>query len=151
VSSGEVATRPPFYHLAIKDPYGVENIARNLDAMSVAYVKDASRAAADCVLTEIKDAAFLVDTLTGNAPTPVRGSVNQGAKPMGDGDGQSSEPGPGSSEFEARRLLAQGRFHQRKDKMRRFGESSVEQNVKVRAAQDLTKSMVGWLKTASRK
>lgn len=39
VLSEHTRGKPPFFEFAIKDPYGLDNIARNLDYNSVMFVK----------------------------------------------------------------------------------------------------------------
>ena len=161
VETGE-SSRPPWYYFAIKDPYNTDNIGRNLDEKAVTYVRSAFNLAHESVVADNKDPAFLVDSLSNGAPKPNVALTKFTYKPKRvqgpsqndvDGDGEREEEAnsdaastPGSSEFEARRTLAKELFHQRKDEMRRFGQSSARQNEQVKAAQGITRSVVGWLK-----
>lgn len=130
------ASKPPFFHFAIKDPYSAENIARNLDAQSARYVKEAHRLSLELVRRDIADAPFLVNNIITKPPKPYFG--NRELVP-----GISNKD---SEEYKARYLLKKVEFHRRKDSLQRYGQVQQRRREDTKVAADVTRSVVEWIK-----
>jgi hypothetical protein len=136
--SADGVPRPPFHFLCIKDPHNVESIGRNLDQKAAAYVKQAFEVAHAKVTAELQDPRFLVSVLATSAPRP---DSKEGRAAVGRGD-----PAFDEVQTDARRMLKKMEFHARKASIQRIGEATVKRNSQVRAAQDLTRSIVHWIR-----
>ncbi|CAJ1028592.1 Cid1 family poly A polymerase, putative [Leishmania lindenbergi] len=131
--------KPPFFHFAIKDPYGLDNIARNLDLESAVYVRKAHDLAAKTVMDELNDPTFLVSVLTKDPRKPPRV-----VRTLSD-RGIHSESIP-SDQLEARHALSKLQFQQRKRSMEDFGERAVRNKKNQSTAADVTKNVLGWIR-----
>ncbi|KAG5474313.1 hypothetical protein LSCM1_03093 [Leishmania martiniquensis] len=131
--------KPPFFHFAIKDPYGLDNIARNLDLEATAYVRKAHHLALQTVMDELHNPTFLLSTLTKNPRKPprlVRSLSDRGIH---------SESIP-SEQLEARHALSRLQFQQRKRSMEDLGERAVKNKKNQSTASDVTKNVLGWIR-----
>lgn len=132
--------RPPFYHFAIKDPFGHENIARNLGREAAQYVQQANAMVTDYINKDLEDPKFLVSSITTHGPRPLCDPVNGTYNPK--------YLNPANSETtEAFRKLKKMEFHRRRDSLQRFGQNTMRQNSQVKVAQDVTRNMLSWLKS----
>jgi hypothetical protein len=131
--------RPPFHFLCLKDPYNTESIGRNLDQAAALYVKQSFQASFVKVQAELTDPRFLVSVLTTSAPRP---DSKEGRAIVGGG----GDPAIEEVQVDARRMLKKVEFHARKASIQRIGEATVRRNTQVRAAQDLTRSIVEWIR-----
>lgn len=132
--------RPPFFDFAIKDPYGFDNIARNLDIDSSNYVRGAHEKAFEGVLSGLDNPKELLQSLLLNPPKPIRNSKSLSER------GVVSETLT-STQLDAQHTLKKFKFHQRKRDIESVGKI-VAQNYKNRdAASSLTKNVLGWIKS----
>ncbi|KAG5498231.1 hypothetical protein JIQ42_03035 [Leishmania sp. Namibia] len=134
--------KPPFFHFAIKDPYGLDNIARNLDLESTAYVQKAHHLAVKTVMEELNDPTFLISELTKDPRKPPRVLRSLSDR------GIRSESIP-SDQLEARHALSILQFQQRKRSMEDFGERAVKNKKNQSTASDVTKNVLGWIRNDS--
>ncbi|KPA85463.1 putative mitochondrial kinetoplast poly(A) polymerase 1 [Leptomonas pyrrhocoris] len=134
--------KPPFFHFAIKDPYGLDNIARNLDLQSVKFVQETHQMAFESVLGGTRNPAFVVTTLIKEPPMPSRE-----ARSLSDRGIYSQTVS--SDQLEARHVLNKLRFHQRKRSMEALGEQAVKNFNDQNKASDVTRNVLGWIRKDS--
>lgn len=131
--------RPPFFDFAIKDPYGLDNIARNLDADSTTYVREAHLKAFQAVNTDINDPKVFLNVLLSNPPKPVRKVMSLTER------GFLSET-LSPSQLEAKHALKKMKFHERKKEIESVGRKAAKNLQNLDAATSLTKNVLGWIK-----
>lgn len=137
-STGAIG-RPPFFHFAIKDPYGLDNISRNLDADSAAYVQEAHRLATLRLVEELHDPQFVISSLTRRPPRPPRVERSLSDR------GIHSDSIP-TDQLEARHALNKMQFQQRRRSMEDLGEKAVKNRRNQSTASDVTKNVLGWIR-----
>lgn len=132
--------RPPFYHFAIKDPFGHENIARNLGKEAAQYVQQAGALVTEYINKDLDDPKFMVSSITSHGPRPLYDPVNGTYNPK--------YLNPANQETtEAFRKLKKMEFHRRRDNLQRFGQNTMRQHSQVKVAQNVTRSVLSWLKS----
>lgn len=136
---GPLTGKPPFFYLAIKDPYGLDNIGRNLDHDSAKFVQEAHQLAFETFLDGMHNPALLVAELAKEPPKPHRE-----ARSLSD-RGIYSET-VSSDQLEARHVLNKLRFHQRKRSMEALGEEAVKNHNNQAKASNVTKNVLGWIR-----
>ncbi|KPI89127.1 hypothetical protein ABL78_1771 [Leptomonas seymouri] len=134
--------KPPFFHFAIKDPYGLDNIARNLDLESTTFVREAHKMAFETVLDGLRNPALVLTMLTKEPPKPSRE-----VRSLSDRGIYSETVSP--DQLEARHALNKLRFHQRKRSMEALGEQAVKNYNNQTKASDVTKNVLGWIRRDS--
>ncbi|KAK7200994.1 RNA polymerase I [Novymonas esmeraldas] len=136
----ETVGRPPFFHFAIRDPYSLDNVARNLDQESAAYVQKAHSLALETVTGDLDDPSFLLSTLTKDPRRPP--SI---ARSLSDRGIRSRSVAP--DQLEARHALNKFQFRERKRSMEDLGEQAVKNGKNQRTASDVTKNVLGWIRS----
>jgi hypothetical protein len=136
------AGKPPFFDFAIKDPYGLDNIGRNLDLVSTKFVQGAHQMAFDSVLDGMQNPASTIAVLTKEPPKP-----NRQARSLSD-RGIHSET-LSSDQLEARHVLNKLQFHRRRQSMETLGEQAVKNYNNQTKASDVTKNVLGWIRRDS--
>ena len=131
--------KPPFFHFAIKDPYGLDNIARNLDLDSAKFVQEAHQMAFESVLDGMRNPVGVVAALVKEPPRPSREARTLSERGI-HSDTVSSD------QLEARHTLNKIRFHQRKQSMESLGERAVRNYNNQSRASDVTKNVLGWIR-----
>ena len=154
-SSKVDASRPPFFALCVKDPTSVENAARNVDAASADFVFRSIAAAAKLCAEERDDPEFLVNKLRTKPPRAHRTAhvhrPSEHSKATGSGGGEATtKPKADDVAAEARRTLQRLEFHARKDDMVRQGDRMERRKSEGRAARDLTRAIVQWIRSANK-
>ncbi|ORC89729.1 RNA polymerase I [Trypanosoma theileri] len=139
-SPGLESGRPPFFEFAIKDPYGLDNIGRNLDRESTYYVKEAHVAALKTLLEERNDPEFIINTITQSPPRPQRRHRTLASR------GIASTTFP-SDQLEARHMLKKMEFHERRKSMERFGQRTAKRTEQQRVVSTVTKDVLGWIRS----
>jgi hypothetical protein len=159
--------KPPFYHMCIKDPCNAENIARNLTGHSAQRVVRAHAEAMDVLAPSAdegeKDAGFIVSVLTDAttravlrrnssavASSPATGASASDAAVSGPSTAGAEGAPALEAAAEARRELGRVVFHRRKETIRSVGARTAASNERVRAAQDLTRQLVEWIRVGDR-
>jgi hypothetical protein len=154
-SPGEHTGRPPYFNFSIKDPYGLDNIGRNLSPQATKYVQEAHRLALKSLLRDLDtDPSFVIkDLVSREAPKP-RQRTNEGIAAPSELPQASALVGAEagvSTEFaeqaDARYVLKKVEFSQRRAAMERFGERTANVDRESRAAQSVTRSVVSWLRS----
>lgn len=130
--------RPPFFDFAIKDPYGLDNIARNLDTDSTAYVREAHLKAYQAVSTDFDDPRVFLNVLLSNPPKPIRKTMSLTERGF-----LSDTLSP--SQLEAKHALKKMKFHERKREIESVGRKAAKNLQNLDAATSLTKNVLGWI------
>eukprot|EP00758_Cryptobia_borreli_P004976 Tbor_TRINITY_DN4684_c0_g1::TRINITY_DN4684_c0_g1_i1::g.15049::m.15049 len=131
--------RPPFYHFCIKDPFSIDNIARNLGKEACIYVQQANKLVVDYIKRDITDPRFMVNSIVVHGPRPVFSPVNGTYNPK--------YIDPSNQETtEAFRKLKKMEFHKRQDNLQRFGQNTMRTHSQAKVAQTVTRNMMSWLK-----
>ncbi|EAN79758.1 kinetoplast poly(A) polymerase 1 [Trypanosoma equiperdum] len=138
-SPGTETGRPPFFEFAIKDPYGLDNIGRNLDSEATEYVRSAHSAALATLLQERGDPDFTVNIITKSPPRPVRRSRTLASRGI-------ASTTYSSDQLEARHLLKKVAFHERRKSMERFGARAARHTEEQRVVSNVAKDVLGWIK-----
>lgn len=156
VSPGDVTGRPPFFNLSIKDPYGLDNVARNLDSSAVEYVRESFSLGLRAIVSGLDDVPPLMHMMINDAPRP-EGSHRQVSSYFKNRASQraADEDIPKAGHLsaaelkehdEALYLLKKLELAQRREGLDTFGKSASQRSVKDKAAQDVAKVMTGWLR-----
>lgn len=132
--------RPPFFEFAIKDPYGLDSIGRNLDADSTVYVQRAHAMALTSLLGELDDPHYAMNHLLDAPPKPPRNTRTLTERGI-----RSDTLSAG--QLEARHMLNKMQFHERKKDMERFGRKAAQNYDNQRAASNVTKNVLGWIRS----
>lgn len=132
--------KPPFFHFAIKDPYGLDNIGRNLDLESTCFVQEAHQMAFDAVLRGIRNSTALVESLTNEPPRPTR-------EPRSLSDRGIHSETVSSDQLEAQHVLNKLRFDERKRSMESLGKQAVRNQSNQVKASDVTRNVLGWIRS----
>lgn len=158
VSPAEDVGRPPFFHLSLKDPYGLDNVARNVDAQGTRYIIDCFKVAHAC----IRDVAsmpvssatgeLLVETITRDpprpsdaAPTPLFLRTQSPDSASSLDKGTSKESGDRGVVYELRKR----EFHNRRAAVDRFGSGVAQSAKRNKAAVQVASSVGSWLRSDS--
>ncbi|KEG14111.1 RNA polymerase I [Trypanosoma grayi] len=139
-SPGLGTGRPPYFEFAIKDPYGLDNIGRNLDREATEYVRDCHIAALRALLQERNDPDFIVNTITQSPPKPFRKSRTLASRGIA-----SATFSP--DQLEARHVLKKMEFHERRKAMERFGQRTARSTEQQRVVSSVTKDVLGWIRS----
>ncbi|CCW62391.1 unnamed protein product [Phytomonas sp. EM1] len=131
--------KPPFFEFAIKDPYGIDNIGRNLDLESTLFVQEAHAFGLECLLENFNDPNASLHILTQKPPIPKRSTYVSRKKGI-DSDF------PATNQFEARNALSKMRFHERKKTIEKFGIKAAKNAENQHAASRVTKDILGWIR-----
>eukprot|EP00796_Vickermania_ingenoplastis_P008335 gene8335-5842_t len=131
--------RPPFFEFAIKDPYGLDNIARNLDADSTSYVRDAHAKAFQATLAGLSDPKSLLHLLVQSPPKPTRKT-----KTLFERGIVSDTLSP--SQMEAKHVLSKIKFHERKREIESLGRMAAKNSEDQNVASVVTKNVLGWIR-----
>ncbi|EPY29683.1 hypothetical protein STCU_04340 [Strigomonas culicis] len=102
-----VTMRPPFFEFCIKDPYGLDNVARNLNHDATLYVQDSHQLALQALLKDFNDPLFAFSNLIQYPPKPRRVTQSLAER------GIHSDVLP-TDQLEARHVLKKMQFHDRK-------------------------------------
>ena len=161
--------------MAFKDPFGVDNIGRNVSQSGATYIQQAYQLALDQVRETVQaeearkktqseeGAAAAVDALpfgslvertAFHAPKPLvqpvipyYGTPQQGAE----GQHQQQQTQQGGAEQnqqdDARYLLKKMELGRRQQQVERMGAGTVKRSLRDKAAEGVTQSMVGWLRS----
>jgi hypothetical protein len=159
-SPSEDIGRPPFFHMALKDPYGLDNVARNVDAEGAAYIRDCFRSTIALMHDEIKrgsdasksspatPADVFVEILTQEPPRPaaappvplfLRTQTADGVV------GSEEDAGDRSVMYELKRR----EFDKRRAAVDRFGSNTVRSAKTAKAAVKVASSVGSWLRSDS--
>lgn len=147
--------RPPFFFIGMKDPYGLDNIARNVDATGAAYIASTFRAASElCVKHMEHPAEDLVETMVASPPRLHAPPVPLYLRREHHGDATVT-----TSAADSEQLVRDSTLHQikrlasdsRRDKVTQFGRSAVHHSSRNAAASEVAKSMTSWLKSDAEK
>jgi DNA polymerase sigma len=195
------ATRPPYYHIAIKDPYGLENIGRNVSHSGSQYILQAYQLAFEQIQSAVLAATAttaptaaeaevtsetaatregngapslpLIDSLVARTVFEAPKPTFQPTIPYYGGSGGSTSPHSQKKEFsssssmtetndhradarsnaeqqqedDARYLLKKMELGRRQRQVQRVGAGAVKQSIREKAAEGVTQSMVGWLRS----
>lgn len=137
---------PPFYHFAIKDPYGVENIARNLDLRRTTFVRKAHLEAAGVVEVALESGAP-IETFT-KLLHKDRKLAARGPSPSVAAVSMNTDV-PLSPEQESWRMWKQQAAYRRHDRQAKFGSVAVATSERTKKAQDMAQSVLQWMRRAS--
>lgn len=132
--------KPPFFHFSIKDPYGLDNIARNLDFDSVSFVQKSHQYAIDSLLNGMSDPALAVRLLTSDPHKPQRT-----VRTLSDRGIHSDVLS--SAQLEAQHALNKLQFKHRKESMERLGVKAVENLENQSKATRVTNNVLGWIRS----
>lgn len=132
--------RPPFFEFAIKDPYGLDSIGRNLDADSTIYVQRAHAMGLAQLLRDVDDPSYAMDRLLEAPPKPQRNTRSLFERGI-----HSDVMTP--DQLEARHMLSKMEFHERKKDMESFGKRAAQNYENQRAASNVTKNVLGWIRS----
>lgn len=132
--------RPPFFEFAIKDPYGLDNIGRNLDADSARYVREANAQALKGVLVGLKDPKRLLHGLLRSPPKPFRRT-----KSLSERGFVSDTLTPG--QLDARHALSKAKFLQRRREIESLGRAAVKASHDRDAAATVARNVLGWIRS----
>lgn len=132
-------TRPPFFEFAIKDPYGLDNIGRNLDHDATVFVQQAHHLAFKALMKDIDDPVFAVNNLIKEPPRPPRKTMSLRER------GIQSSLSP--EQLEARHALSKMEFYERKRSMERMGRKTVRNSENQNRAANVTKNVLGWIRS----
>lgn len=135
-----VTSRPPFFDFAIKDPYGLDSIGRNLDGDSTKYVQRAHAMALKNLLQDLKDPHLALDHLIESPPRPRRNTRTLSERGI-----HSDIFSP--DQLEARSVLSKMEFHERKKDLERFGQRAAKNDENQKAATSVTKNVLGWIRS----
>lgn len=135
--------RPPFFNFAIKDPYSLDNIARNLDENSATYVQEANFKAFQAIKSDFDDPKSFLNVLLSNPPKPVRK-----VKSFSERGFVSDTLSP--SQLEAKHALKKIMFHERKKEIESIGRRALKNLENSDAATSLTKNVLGWIQKEKR-
>lgn len=129
--------RPPYFNFAIKDPYGLDSIGRNLDRESTAYVKEAHHLALTSLLSDLELSSL--DTLLHNSrpPRKVRSLSQRGIS------SETLSP----HQMDARHEISKAIFHERKRQMETVGVKAVRNMENHSVASAVTKNVLGWIRS----
>eukprot|EP00759_Apiculatamorpha_spiralis_P038995 PhF_6_TR37901/c0_g1_i1/m.56595 len=129
-TEGDAAGKPPYYDLAMKDPYGKENIARAIDVNRLKYIQESFVLALHALEVETADPEFVLAHLTEDAPRP-----------------SMKQPLSAFETEDARRLLVKQRMKQVSSKRELYGKAAQQDRKQHVLASDITQSVMGWLGT----
>ncbi|PWV05899.1 putative RNA polymerase I [Trypanosoma cruzi] len=138
-SPGLETGRPPFFEFAIKDPYGLDNIGRNLDREATEYVKDAHIVALKYILDERNDPEFTINNITQSPPRPQWKDRTLASRGIA-----SSNCSP--DQLEAHHMLKRMEFHERRKAMERFGQRTVRSTEQQRVVSSVANDVLGWIR-----
>ncbi|KAH8616150.1 putative Cid1 family poly A polymerase [Trypanosoma vivax] len=139
-SFGLEVGKPPFFSFAIKDPYGLDNIGRNLDVEATEYVREAHAAALEVLLDDCSDPEFVINTITQSPPLPARKDRTLASRGI-----VSSVISP--DQLEARHVLKKVEFYERRKSMERLGLRTVKCTEEQRVVSTVAKNVVGWIRS----
>ncbi|CCW68728.1 unnamed protein product [Phytomonas sp. Hart1] len=133
--------KPPFFEFGIKDPYGKENIGRNLDLESTIFVQEAHISGLRCLLENFNDPDTSVHILTQKPPIPKRTTFPSIRK--------NTNPNfLTKNQLEAKQALGKMRFHERKKSIENFGKKAIKNAENQDAASRVTKDILGWIRNS---
>lgn len=165
-------TKPPFFSFCIKDPYNAENIARNISPVACSKIQKLHDYALQMVAKDGgRDPKYVVHSLVdANGPAvaglkrkALAAVVSSSSSSIGSGGGAgqqrqshggsssafaASSEDPLSPEAEARREITKMAFESRKQSLSKVGEATARSHEQTKAAQDLTRSLVDWIRAA---
>ncbi|RNF07296.1 putative RNA polymerase I [Trypanosoma conorhini] len=139
-SPGLETGRPPFFEFAIKDPYGLDSIGRNLDREATEYVRDAHAGALRSLLEGRKDPEFAINTITQSPPRPYRKNRTLASRGIA-----SINCSP--DQLEAHHMLKKMEFHERRKDMERFGQRTVRRTEQQRVVSNVANDVLGWIRS----
>lgn len=139
-TSRNTSGKPPFFEFAIKDPYGLDNIGRNLDRPSVEYTKAAHKLALTYLLSRTSEPLAAVNALTRNPPRPK--VMNRSLSSRGIIPSSSS-----SDQMEARHILTKMEFQERRRSLESFGKRAMKNNENQNVASNVTRNVLGWIRS----
>ncbi|ESL07620.1 hypothetical protein TRSC58_04688 [Trypanosoma rangeli SC58] len=140
ISPGLETGRPPFFEFAIKDPYGLDNIGRNLDREATEYVRDAHIGALKSLLEGINDPEFTINTLIQSPPRPHRKNRTLASRGIA-----STNCSP--DQLEAYHMLKKMEFHERRKDMEQFGQKTVRRTEQQRVVSNVANDVLGWIRS----
>jgi len=127
--------RPPLHYLAMKDPYGLDNIARAVDSNRLRYIKESFDMARHVLECESTNFDFAFEHLTEDPPKPDPKETNTG----------------GFEAEDARRMLLKKHFKGVAKRRQNYGAAASEEVRQTTIASDITQSVVGWLGNSKNK
>lgn len=153
-SDGDAMGRPPYFHISIKDPYGLDNVGRNVTKAGASFVRGAFSQSSAHVRDLVTNGATndlpaweaSLDVFLSTPPAPSRPALAllQASRETA---GLSREE---SAQLAARDKAAHGikslEFQSRRDAVDQFGQRTVERRTQHRAASSVAQSMVSWLR-----
>lgn len=157
---GEAMGRPPYFHISIKDPYGLDNVGRNVTRAGATFVKEAFRklhhSIREAVACSSDDGGSvaeasghwdaLLDAMLTAPPTPARPAQELL---------QATRETTGLSEQESAAIVARDKtvhalknleFQRRRDSVNQFGQNTAKTRTQQHAASTVAHSMVSWLR-----
>ncbi|CUG89274.1 mitochondrial poly (A) polymerase 1, putative [Bodo saltans] len=162
---GDAMRRPPYFHIGIKDPYGLDNIGRNVTSSGAAFIREAFSKLHQHLSARLDD-KVVVDgvavTMEASMPVPswntsVLGFLTE--PPTPDRPAlellQNSRNTAGLSPEERSSLVARDKavhalknleFQRRRESVDNFGKKTAQTRTNQHAASTVAHSMVSWLR-----
>jgi hypothetical protein len=159
-NDGDAMGRPPYFHLSIKDPYGLDNVGRNVTKIGAEFVRNAFARSHEHVSGHMlgKGAEGLsteqwqhdFEDFIASPPAPARPPLEH-LQPSRETSGLSAEE---SASLVARDKAVHAiktlEFQKRRDSVEQFGKRTAEHRTQHRAASSVAHSMVSWLRKDSK-
>lgn len=131
--------KAPFFDIAIKDPYGLDNIARNVDAASADYIKKCFAAGNTFLINNFDSPTVAIRDILYSPPKPYfksRTLLERGIQ----------SPNVSNDQLEALHVLDNMEFQRRRKSVEQFGRRAAQNSENQQKATVVAKNVLGWIK-----